>query len=43
VTNENQEERGIQIDVSLKRETKIERETREKEKSQLNILQLSIC
>jgi hypothetical protein len=37
VTNENQEERGIQIDVSLKRET------REKEKSQLNILQLSIC
>jgi hypothetical protein len=34
VTKENQEERGIQIDESLKRET------REKEKSQLNILQL---
>jgi hypothetical protein len=40
VTKENQEERGTQIDETLKRETKSERETREKEKSQLNILQL---
>jgi len=38
VTKENQEER--QIDEFLKRETKNKRETREKENSQLNILQL---
>jgi hypothetical protein len=30
VTKENQEERGIKIDESLKRETKSKRETREK-------------
>jgi hypothetical protein len=40
VTKENQEERGIQIDELLKGETKNKRETREKEISQLNILQL---